>query len=261
MPPVVTGSIVGAIGLVLAPIAISSASGIGPGNADGSAFARWIALITVVAVGLCAVYAPGLARRIPILLGAIAGYIVYYIAANVMALGPGIDFSRLGAAAWFDLGACAREGNRGWRRGRRERAERLGQRGADRSRRGHRRAALTAFGPGARHVVAAARAPVHRIRPACIASRDRHSAPPTGVPTPRTGVAQRSPRPPAHAGSMGSPKISSARSGRGCTNRPSASAVRVSPSQSSAREMIRRPSTRSTAARKCNSWNSGVGLR
>ena len=101
MPPVVTGSIVGAIGLVLAPIAISSASGIGPGNADGSAFARWIALITVVAVGLCAVYAPGLARRIPILLGAIAGYIVYYIAANVMALGPGIDFSRLGAAAWF----------------------------------------------------------------------------------------------------------------------------------------------------------------
>jgi xanthine/uracil permease len=70
MPPVVTGAIVAAIGLVLAPIAISSASGIGPGNADGSSFARWIALITVVAVGLFAVYAPGLARRIPILLGA-----------------------------------------------------------------------------------------------------------------------------------------------------------------------------------------------
>ena len=77
MPPVVTGAIVAAIGLVLAPIAINSASGIGPGNADGTAFARWIALITVVAVGLFAVYAPGLARRIPILLGAIVGYIVY----------------------------------------------------------------------------------------------------------------------------------------------------------------------------------------
>jgi putative pyrimidine permease RutG len=103
MPPVVTGGIVAAIGLVLAPIAINSASGIGPGNADGSAFARWIALITVVAVGLCAVYAPGLARRIPILIGAIAGYIVYYVAANQMGYGPPIDFSKIGSAAWFGL--------------------------------------------------------------------------------------------------------------------------------------------------------------
>src|SRR5206468_2609846 len=37
MPPVVTGGIVAAIGLVLAPIAIQSASGIGPGNPDGTA--------------------------------------------------------------------------------------------------------------------------------------------------------------------------------------------------------------------------------
>src|SRR3954447_11520286 len=103
MPPVVTGGIVAAIGLVLAPIAINSASGIGPGNADGSAFARWIALITVVAVGLFAVYAPGLWRRIPILIGAIIGYIVYYVAANVMGYGPAIDFSKIGAAAWLGL--------------------------------------------------------------------------------------------------------------------------------------------------------------
>jgi putative pyrimidine permease RutG len=103
MPPVVTGAIVAAIGLVLAPIAINSASGIGPGSADGTAFARWIALITVVAVGLAAVYAPGLARRIPILLGAIVGYVVYYIAANHMGLGPAIDFSKIGAAAWVGL--------------------------------------------------------------------------------------------------------------------------------------------------------------
>ncbi len=103
MPPVVTGAIVAAIGLVLAPIAINSASGIGPGSADGTAFARWIALITVVAVGLAAVYAPGLARRIPILLGAIVGYLVYYIAANHMGLGPAIDFSKIGAAAWLGL--------------------------------------------------------------------------------------------------------------------------------------------------------------
>src|SRR5437588_484293 len=102
MPPVVTGGIVGAIGLVLAPIAIQSASGIGPGNPDGSGFARWIALITVLAVGLCAVYAPGLARRIPILIGAIVGYVVYWIAAN-MGYGSPMDFSKVGAAAWIGL--------------------------------------------------------------------------------------------------------------------------------------------------------------
>src|SRR5918997_3346176 len=44
MPPVVTGAIVAAIGLVLAPIAISSASGTTPDNQAGTAFARWIAL-------------------------------------------------------------------------------------------------------------------------------------------------------------------------------------------------------------------------
>jgi len=102
MPPVVTGGIVGAIGLVLAPIAVSSASGIGPGSPDGSAFARWIALITVVATGVAAVYAPGLARRIPILIGAIVGYVIYWIAANA-GYGPPIDFGKVAAASWVGL--------------------------------------------------------------------------------------------------------------------------------------------------------------
>jgi putative pyrimidine permease RutG len=103
MPPVVTGAIVAAIGLVLAPIAISMASGTGPTNADGSAFSRWIALITVVAVGLFAVYAPGLWRRLPILLGALAGYFVYLLLANGMGLGAPIDFSKVAAAPLFGL--------------------------------------------------------------------------------------------------------------------------------------------------------------
>src|SRR5436190_1246113 len=59
-------------------------------------------LVAAVATGLCAVYAPGLARRIPILIGAIAGYVIYYIAAN-MGYGPPIDFSKVGAAAWLGL--------------------------------------------------------------------------------------------------------------------------------------------------------------
>lgn len=103
MPPVVTGAIVAAIGLVLAPIAISMASGTGAGNAEGSAFARWIALATVVSVALYAVYAPGLWRRLPILLGALTGYLIYLVLANGMGLGTPIDFSRVAAAPLVGL--------------------------------------------------------------------------------------------------------------------------------------------------------------
>ena len=69
LPPVLTGAIVAAIGLVLAPIAVNSASGITTDNAAGTGFARWIALLTVGAVGAVAVYAPGMSRRLPILIG------------------------------------------------------------------------------------------------------------------------------------------------------------------------------------------------
>ncbi|WP_439573791.1 solute carrier family 23 protein [Phreatobacter sp.] len=103
MPPVVTGAIVAAIGLVLAPIAISMASGTSGTNAEGSAFSRWIALITVVSVGLFAVYAPGLWRRLPILLGALTGYLVYLVLANGMGLGTPIDFSKIAAAPLIGL--------------------------------------------------------------------------------------------------------------------------------------------------------------
>ena len=103
MPPVVTGAIVAAIGLVLAPIAINSASGISPGNAEGTAFARWIALLTVLAVGMVAVYAPGIWRRLPILIGGGLGYLAYLVLANGLGLGSPIDFTRVGEAAWFGL--------------------------------------------------------------------------------------------------------------------------------------------------------------
>jgi len=103
MPPVVTGAIVAAIGLVLAPIAINSASGITTDNQNGSDFARWIALATVVAVGLMAVYAPGIWRRLPVLIGGVLGYLIYFVCANVLGLGQAIDFSKIGQAAWFGL--------------------------------------------------------------------------------------------------------------------------------------------------------------
>jgi uracil-xanthine permease len=101
MPPVVTGAIVAAIGLVLAPIAIGSASGTTPDNAAGSGVARLISLLTVVAVGVIAVYAPGFWRRLPILVGGAIGYLAYVIAANLMGLAQPIDFSKVASAAWF----------------------------------------------------------------------------------------------------------------------------------------------------------------
>ena len=101
LPPVVTGAIVAAIGLVLAPIAINSASGITPDNPAGNDFARWVALATVVGVGLVAVWAPGLWRRLPILLGGAGAYVLYLVLANGLGLGQPIDFSRVGQAAWF----------------------------------------------------------------------------------------------------------------------------------------------------------------
>lgn len=103
MPPVLTGAIVAAIGLVLAPIAIASASGTGPGNPDGDQLSRWIAILTVTSVGAIAVYAPGMARRLPILLGGAIAYIAYLVLANGFGLGKPVDFSGVAATSWFGL--------------------------------------------------------------------------------------------------------------------------------------------------------------
>lgn len=105
MPPVLTGAIVAAIGLVLAPIAIASASGTGPGNPDGDQLSRWIAILTVTSVGAIAVYAPGMTRRLPILLGGAIAYLAYLVLANGFGLGKPVDFAGAAAAAWFGLPA------------------------------------------------------------------------------------------------------------------------------------------------------------
>src|ERR1700741_2099133 len=60
MPPVVTGAVVAAIGLNLAPVAVKSVS--------GSQFHAWIGLLTVLIIGLIAVAAPGIWRRLPIII-------------------------------------------------------------------------------------------------------------------------------------------------------------------------------------------------
>ena len=93
MPPVVTGAVVAVIGLNLAPIAIKSVS--------GSVFNIGIALTTVAMIGLLAVFAPGFWRRIPILIGGILSYLIYWMLANGLGLGTPIDFRALDAVAWL----------------------------------------------------------------------------------------------------------------------------------------------------------------
>ena len=95
MPPVVTGAVVAVIGLNLAPVAIRSIS--------GGAFDTGIGLLTVLAVAAVAVYAPGMLRRLPILLGGAIGYLAYLLLANGYGWGKPIDFSGLSRAAWIGL--------------------------------------------------------------------------------------------------------------------------------------------------------------
>ncbi len=88
MPPVVTGTVVMIIGLNLA--------GVGAFDAAASTEDVYLAIITLAAAVLSAVYLPGFFRRLPILIGGIVGY----IAALLMGK---IDFTPVGDAAWVGL--------------------------------------------------------------------------------------------------------------------------------------------------------------
>jgi uracil-xanthine permease len=95
MPPVVTGAIVASIGLNLAPVAVREIS--------GSTFNTLVGLFTVLLTALIAVNTGGIAKRLPILLGAVCGYVVYLVGANGLGLGKPVDFSSLAAAPWLGL--------------------------------------------------------------------------------------------------------------------------------------------------------------
>jgi putative pyrimidine permease RutG len=95
MPPVVTGAVVMAIGLNLAPIAVKSVS--------GSPFESWMAVITVLCIGLVAVFTRGMIQRLLILVGLIVACLVYALLANVFGFGKPVDFTLIHNAAWFGL--------------------------------------------------------------------------------------------------------------------------------------------------------------
>ena len=95
MPPAVTGAIVGAIGLNLAPIGVKGIS--------GSGLDVGVGLFTIVAVVLAASYLPGAARRIPLLVAALAATLLYALLANGLGLAKPLDLARVADAPWFGL--------------------------------------------------------------------------------------------------------------------------------------------------------------
>jgi uracil-xanthine permease len=96
MPPVVTGAVVAVIGLNLAPLAAKGAMG-------GSLFESGMALLTILSVGLVAVYTRGLIQRLLILVGLFSACVIYVILTNGLGLGKPIDFSTIAAAPWLGL--------------------------------------------------------------------------------------------------------------------------------------------------------------
>ena len=84
-PPVVTGPIIIAIGLILAPSAIS--------NCQSNWLLAIVALATVV---ICNIWGKGMVKILPILIGVLVSYAVALVTRAV-------DFEAIGAAAWIGL--------------------------------------------------------------------------------------------------------------------------------------------------------------
>ncbi|MBP2170676.1 putative pyrimidine permease RutG [Erwinia toletana] len=95
MPPVVTGAVVMAIGLNLAPIAVRSVS--------ASMFDSWMAVMTVLCIGVVAVFTRGMVQRLLILVGLMLAWAVYALFTNGLGFGKPVDFSLLASAPWFGM--------------------------------------------------------------------------------------------------------------------------------------------------------------
>ena len=84
-PPVVTGPIIIAIGLILAPSAIN--------NCQSNWLLAIVALATVI---VCNIWGKGMVKILPILIGVLVSYAVALVTGAV-------DFQTIGAAAWFGI--------------------------------------------------------------------------------------------------------------------------------------------------------------
>ena len=96
LPPIVTGPVIMVIGLALAPVAVDMATGMAVG--DYSASAITVALIALLATVVTAIFARGLLKLVPILVGIGVGY----VAAAAFGM---VDLSPVRDAAWFAVPA------------------------------------------------------------------------------------------------------------------------------------------------------------
>ncbi|GGF57349.1 permease [Paracoccus acridae] len=95
MPPAVTGAIGVSIGLNLAPVAV--------GQLKGSMAHLSIALATVLCMAMVSAYGGRTTRRIAVLIALAFGYGLVLVLGNGAGIVPGIDFGRVGQAAWFGI--------------------------------------------------------------------------------------------------------------------------------------------------------------
>ncbi len=103
LPPVVIGPVIMVIGLGLAPVAVHMASGrAGDGSAQLVPYASaiWIAMISLAVTMITAVWAQGIFRLIPIMVGIIVGYILSALSDAFLGTSL-IDLSPIRDAAWF----------------------------------------------------------------------------------------------------------------------------------------------------------------
>lgn len=90
-PPVVTGPIIVAIGLGLAPTAVSNCSN-----------NWWLAIIALGLVIVFNIFGKGMAKIIPILLGILGSYVVAAVVGNIIGVESfAIDFTAVKEAAWI----------------------------------------------------------------------------------------------------------------------------------------------------------------
>jgi len=85
VPPVVAGPVIVIIGITLAPVAVDMS------NANW-----WLAILTLLVTVAAAIFMKGLWKMLPILSGAVVGYVVGAIAGEV-------DFDGIADADWFGL--------------------------------------------------------------------------------------------------------------------------------------------------------------
>ncbi len=99
LPPIITGSMAIVIGIALAGAALNNAGGMSIGADAAVAWKFWVvAFLTLIATILFSVYlqGKGLIGMLPILLGAIFGYII------AIPFGL-VNFANVAAANWFEL--------------------------------------------------------------------------------------------------------------------------------------------------------------